>query len=281
MHKIALWFFSFKLVFCSCNTDNTASGFLTRSGQDYHICQIGKMPPQVPESSGIVFNQDSTCWTHNDGGNASALYQINTQGKLLATLGLPKLPNYDWEDLSTDNLGNLYIGDFGNNRNDRRELFIYKLNPKNPLRIDTIKFSYADQKAFPPIKPEKNFDCEAFFWLKGSLYLFSKNRGDKKVKYYKIPDQAGTYRIAPEKSIYLQASITGASVSPKKDKFVLLGYGKMYFFKIIDEKNLFSKPYLCLKLARGQTEAIAFIDDKHLLITNEKGKIFLLTLKAN
>jgi hypothetical protein len=272
MLRLALWLFSAKLVFCSCRPEQRESGFKT---QTYTIRQTGRLPQVVNESSGLAWAKDSTLWTHNDGNNGSFLYRVSQKGKLLQILHLPTIHNLDWEDLAQDTLGNLYIGDFGNNFNDKTTLKVYKLNPHYPQRIDSLCFRYADQTEFPPPPGQLNFDCEAFFWFRGNLYLFSKNRGEMQVKYYVLPDQPGSYILPPSpKTAFLQTQITAADISPDGKMFALLGYGKTYLFRLTDSTNLFAEPFVCLKLVRGQTEGLVFKNNRTLVISNEQGKLF-------
>jgi hypothetical protein len=280
-YKVVLWLFSAKLLFCSCGPEKRESGFQTLGLKHYHIRQLGHFPAVINESSGLAWATDTTLWTHNDGRNGAYLYEVSLSGKLLHTHYFPKLVNRDWEDLAQDPYGNLYIGDIGNNFNDKKALHIYKLNLHKPSHIDSITFSYADQPSFPPLDTKDwNYDSEAFFWMDHRLYLFSKNRGTKQVKVYVMPDTAGIYQLNPEpQTIFLKAQVTAADVSPDKSHFALLAYGKLYLFRLTDRKSLFATPYLCLKLARGQAEALVFKSNTELIISNEQGKLFRLQLE--
>ena len=77
--------------------------------------------------------------------------------------------NTDWEDITQDE-NHLYIGDFGNNLGDRRDLRIYILNKSDLLpSSDTIpvagiiSYSYENQTDFTPAANLTTpWDCEAF-----------------------------------------------------------------------------------------------------------------------
>ncbi len=74
---------------------------------------------------------DSSAWFIEDNGNSDNLYKSNFKGKLIQQLDVKNHKNTDWEDLTKDETGNLYIGDFGNNDNTRKNLVILKLpNPE-------------------------------------------------------------------------------------------------------------------------------------------------------
>lgn len=48
-------------------------------------------------------------------------------GNLVRTITIEGVENNDWEDIAKDKNGFTYIGDFGNNDNDRKNLAIYKV----------------------------------------------------------------------------------------------------------------------------------------------------------
>lgn len=262
--------------FCGCYKDKKQAGFLPHR-RNYAIEQIGKMPQRdVPESSGLELTDDGNFWTQADGENPAALYKINAAGQLLQTLSIPHTTNLDWEDLAQDDAGNIYIGDFGNNLNSRRNLRIFRVNEKSPNQVDTIQFSYQDQKEFPAAKNNQNFDCEAFFYHQENLYLFTKARGRRKtVKVYKVPAQPGKYEVAKLTEIRIDNMITAADVNPAGDKIALLGYGNIYLFEITGQDNFFNGKKYCLSFAKsGQAEALVFLNNEDFIFTNEGGKIF-------
>lgn len=276
--KILLFLFSVKTALSTCQCENNKSGF--ESGRRlYSVTQLGKLSRVVNESSGLEMAETAnTYWTHNDQG-VSALYKINNRGQVRDTLLLRDARNQDWEDLAQDPSGNLYIGDFGNNSNTRRNLAIYKVKPHTKQPAGQILFRYNDQVAFPPSKQEMNFDCEAFFWHADSLYLFSKNRGSNRVKLYSLPDKPGIYVTQNTGEIYIKSQVTAADINPSQTMMAVLSYGKVFLFQITPGKSLLSNPYECIRLPRGQTEALVFVNDTDFVITNEKGNLFLVERK--
>ena len=234
------------------------------------------------ESSGLARNtQNGSFWTHNDSGGKPELYEVDKNGDLLSTRTVAGARNVDWEDLAQSPDGTLYIGDMGNNNNARRDLTIYTL-PSDGSPTSTITFSYAEQKAFPPASEELNYDCEAFFYHNDYLYLFSKNRSKpaRPVKMYALPAQPGTYnQIAAVDSMSINTQVTSADINPSGTTFALLTYGKILLFGVSDGVIDFINPQDCIKIGKMQAEAIIFLNDKDLLITNEQQKMYLVRPK--
>ncbi len=280
--KFLLFLFQLKLLTGGCACEVRKQGF-SRGNQRFSVEKLTNLPKIINESSGIVMSSrkdSSTFWTHNDSGGKAEIYEIDLAGNLRNTIPLPDTQNIDWEDITRDNLGNLYIADIGNNSNTRRSLTIYKVTPLPPYSVEKINFHYADQNQFPPKPTEMNFDSESLFWAKDSLYFFSKNRGNKLVSMYAIPAQGGEYAVIPKSQISIKGMVTGAAISPSGKEFVLLTYGKLLFFEVNQGEINFSKPKYCVKFAHKQTEAITYLSEDKLLITNEQGKVFLLSIKS-
>lgn len=266
----------FQTLLCGCSADRNRADFEIAETQ-YTIRKIGKMDKQeIRENSGFELAEDGNFWTHADGDNLPVLYKVGAAGKLLATIDIPNTTNLDWEDLAKDDEGYIYIGDFGNNNNRRNNLRIFRINENDPSRTDTITFAYADQKEFPPPKADRNFDCEAFFYFKNNLYLFSKNRGTNgEVKMYKIPAKPGTYQAEMVDSLPIASRITAADISPDGNTMVLLGYGNLYIFDNNGSDQFFESKKYCIPIAKsGQAEALVFVNNRDFVFSNEGGKIF-------
>jgi hypothetical protein len=278
MHKLMYLWLAVKTVLCSCQPDHKENGF-SKVRSDYKISKAGKLPSVADESSGLANGtKPGTFWTHNDSGGNPELYEINEKGKLLSTRQVRNARNIDWEDLAEDHNRNLYIGDFGNNSNKRKTLDIYKLSATadNP---EKITFRYQNQTAFPPPADEMNYDCEAFFHFNNHVYLFSKNRskGNDKVFMYQLSDQPGSYSTVPADSININSQVTSADISPDGRTFALLTYGKILLFAVEDGTINFKHPTGCFKIVKKQAEALLFLNNTDMLITNEQGQIYRVT----
>lgn len=272
-YQILIFLFAAKTALNSCNFEERTLDF---EKQKFKIERIGKLDPIVNESSGVIPSPWSeNLLTINDSGGKPELYEVNEKGELIKTHPVPDARNIDWEELAVDKEGNIYIGDFGNNKSKRKNLTIYKY--KNG-KTEQINFRFADQTFDETAINE--YDCEAFFWKNDSLYIFTKSwvPGKKKTRLYVCPDQPGNYDLYPKDEITVKAQVTGADISPSKNSFVLINYGKIFFFRIEDGSVNFKHPQWCVSMGKSQTEAIMYEDENTILFTNEQRRIFRMHL---
>lgn len=251
------------------------------------ISELYTLPKQLKEVSGIVFTESSKLlWTLEDSGNANEIYGLDSQGNIKKTITIAQTENTDWEDITKDKLDNLYIGDFGNNDNTRKDLAIYKiakdsLNNQSVVPSYKISFAYPEQTEFPPKKTKLFYDVEAFVEYKNNFYLFTKNRSkgfDGTTLLYKIPNKAGFHQAEllgqfKAEGDYQNAAITSATISPDGKKVVLLSHSQIWIFQDFTSDNFFSASVNKVDLQHfSQKEAIGFKDNNTLLIADEKTK---------
>lgn len=244
-----------------------------------------KLPNVLNENSGILIDLDGNVWMHNDSGNKPEIYQIDENCQIVRTIRVVGAENIDWEDITSDRKGRVFIGDFGNNLNDRENLAIYiipdpSLADSNEIIADKILFTYSDQNDYPPVISERNFDMEAFFWYKDSLYLFSKNRTDPfdgYTKLYVLPDKAGKYVANFKDSLFLAYGnmelnwITAVDISQDDSKIALLSSNKMWILSDFQNDSFFKGTITAFLFSTmTQKEGLAFIDNDRLLISDER-----------
>ena len=246
---------------------------------------VTKLPKKLKEVSGIVPAANDTYWVIEDSGNADNLYRVNLDGELLQKVNIKNAKNRDWEALSRDTLGNIYIADFGNNSNKRQDLVIYKVpeptNAQEEVRAEKIKFHYPDQKRFPPKARNFNFDAEALFYASGYLYIVNKNRSTpftNNVSVYRVPAKKGEYEAEKIGNIKTcgdryWCQVTGAEMSPDGKTLAVLGYGNIWLIQtdLENGKVLSGKMESIDHGASSQLEAACFLDNYTLLLADEQG----------
>ncbi|MBC3538434.1 hypothetical protein ACFSC6_16390 [Rufibacter sediminis] len=250
---------------------------------NYDLLETSKMGKKtVPESSGLEASADGNFWTHPDAGNEAVLYKINQSGELLETMNVQGGKNNDWEDIARGEDGFLYLGDMGNNENTRQDLQIVKVDEKTKKVVGTIPFKYADQTEFPPAKENLNYDVEGFLMHNNAFYLFTKNRGKGDwVKLYRVANQPGAAQtVQPLDSVQITTKITAADISPDGLHIALLGEGWTYLFEADSPEQAFKGKKEQIPLGKvGQAEGLVFVNDTDMMISNEKGTLFMLRLK--
>jgi len=244
------------------------------------------LPKKLKEVSGIALSQDQKMiWAIEDAGNKNVVYGLNRQGVLVADVLVENAENNDWEDITKDADGSIYIGDFGNNDNERQNLSILKLDLKNESQkstnvIQTTKFHYQGQTEFPPKKSDLLYDCEAFVEKDGSFYLFTKNRSkgfDGSFLVFQIPNKEGNFEAKLIGKLKLEggyndAAITSATIN-SKNQIVLLTHKNIHVLSGFTANDFNSAKIQKISLNHNsQKEAIVFVDDKTLLIADEKDK---------
>ena len=246
-----------------------------------------ELPKEVSETSGVFFH-NGRLWTHNDSGGKPILYGIDTTTfKITQRVTLANAKNKDWEDVCSDG-ENVYIGDFGNNKGNRKDLKIYILPTSSipdsgdaTLEVDSINFSFGDQTEFDKRKVH-DFDCEAMFATDDNLYLFSKGWSSGTTRLYRLSKKPGKQVAEVVNGFDSQGLITGADYDRENHILVLVGYVKTiwkpFIYLIFDfEENgtrLSHRRFEMPQLTGAQTEGICFFDDGRCYVTSETLKSF-------
>ena len=243
------------------------------------------------EPSGLVKSRvwENIYWSHNDSEDEPRIFPVRREGSvvesrrynLLEGIVIPDAVNVDWEDIATDNAGNLIIGDFGNQGgNDRRDLVLYIINEPSPTQRKTcvksrIFFSYPDQKKIPD--DILNFDAEALFWTNERLYILTKHRSNTYTKLYRldsiVPDKVNPLTLLD--TFDIRGQVTGADVTPDGKKLAVLTYTAIWLFEVyIESDAYFDGRISWLPIDIGQCEAICFDGDNLIISSNEQGGDF-------
>ena len=256
----------------------------------YEVVQLAhlklvKIDAQLKEVSGLEFDKQNRLWAINDSGDEPILYWVKEDGTVGRTIQIQNAKNHDWEDMTQDDFGHFFIGDFGNNAKDRRWLTIYKIENPIDIKGDTtqaeiIKFTYADVLNTAPGAKEDNYDLEAFVYFKRQLYLFTKNRDvpfDGKTHLHRIGDHAANYKAQYVSSFTTCTGlqelcwITSAAMSPDRSKLVLLDSERLWLFENWQDDDFFSGDVYKIKLGIvTQKEGVTFFDNNTVVFTDEE-----------
>jgi len=267
----------------SCTYPTTTTALITKA----------TLASAVNESSGLLYTGGSV-WTHNDSGNPAVLFRVDsTSGQVLQQVSISNFTNTDWEDLAAS-AQYVYIGDFGNNNGDRRDLRILRVAKSDlgasatTATAQAVNFSYPDQTDFTPRSNAHDFDCEAFFFANDSLHLFTKNWVDLQTRYYTVPATPGTHVAHLKGTFNVNGLVTAADLNPAGSTAALLGYnatnGTTFMWLL---SGFQAAGYLKANKRRielpsalliGQGEGMCFVKNGRIFISNEQISNALLTV---
>lgn len=247
----------------------------------YTYQKTAYLDSSIKESSGLLCIQDTLLLTHSDSGNMPYLYITNVSGKLLKKVYIKDVHLLDWEAITSDKNA-IYIADIGNNALQRQQFSIYCipliLNKDTLQPNKKIVYVYPDQKSYPKYR---NHDAEAIFCAEPYLYIFTKNYGRKSTDLYRIDTRKDSVQTAVWIAhSYLDSYVTDVAYNPQKQEIALLTYGFVYLYHTKLDSTFFKQARLNvrLRIPPSQTEAIAYLNNNTLIITNEKRRIFTLSL---
>lgn len=199
--------------------------------QDLEILPVEsdmKISLLLGEISGMAYEEDDI-YALNDGGNGPYIFQLDIHtGRTKERYRIDNIRNKDWEELAIYK-GYLYIGDFGNNRGNRRDLTIHR------IRIDSLDYAdppvsstaigYSQQKSFKRSRHDHRWDCEAMVVCKDGIYLFSKNWKSRVTEMYEVKE-GEMNNLSPADSFDAGFLVTGAYYDSVHDGLYLCGYYK-------------------------------------------------------
>ncbi len=243
--------------------------FLVTSCHTDRLKTIAKIPDNLKETSAIekVVYSD-LLWTIEDSGNKNNIYGLDLGGKIVKDIDISNADNEDWEDLTSDASGNLYIGDFGNNSGKRKLFTIYKVSNLDTDKTDAQRIDFK----LPKVAKAKDF--EAFFLYKANFYIFSKS--NKTVMLLKVPNTPGQHTATYLTDIKLKeknTKVTSAAISPDGKTVVLLNHDKLIRLTHFSEDHFFEGHMEFIHFEHdSQKEGICFKDNSSVYITDERTK---------
>lgn len=245
-----------------------------------NVTAKGTMPQEVPETSGLVF-LNGKLYTHNDSGNTPQLFEVDTLNlEVSRTITIENAENVDWEDLASDD-NYLYIGDFGNNNGDRRDLTIYRVSigeveTSDLVMAGQISFTYEDQTSFES-SPNSDWDAEALTVLGDELLVFTKEWQLMGSKVYAIPKTPGNYTVTSVASLSVNGLVTAATYNEATEVLYLLGYSQLlqpFLYKVENLNSIagFSSggEKINLNIGFAQAEGLTNVSENRYLFSSEE-----------
>lgn len=250
------------LVLAGCNSQDALSEGV-RPVSCRPVSSLLPLPPEIPESSGLVFGVEhpNLLWTMNDSGGAPELFALDRAGRLVGRVRVAGARNVDWEDMAqgacpTSTPGRpsnpaglaesherscLYVADVGDNLEVRDVLTIYRVPEPNPWDLSTELAT-----GFPLRFPHGPRDVEAIFLLPGEqLYLVTKGRNHP-VEVYRYPGSLRADELVTlewvqnltERVPRGAGLVTGGSATPAGDRVALRSYASLFLYRVTDDFQL-------------------------------------------
>lgn len=227
----------------------------------------------LTELSGIIQTKKSgEYWGINDKGNRPLLFRFTQNGKPLQTVSSRSLTNNDWEAITSDHQGTLYIGDIGDNNRTRKQYSIFTFmepseSSKKITSVKRIDFQYPKNKSY---------NSEAMFFYNDNLYVITKEK-DKRdsPKLFQLTVSGGQTKVKVSEvgELKIKDRVSDAAISANGNHLAVLADNTLYISFIQSEKDLSQKPEFSFQIEYGNCEGICFDGDK-LVISNENGNLW-------
>src|SRR5262245_18146443 len=235
------------LLLASLLTASLTPGNAVEPGEDVApgVRLLARMSdPRIEESSGIIASRRYTdvFWTHNDGGGPKkqVLYAIDRKGNTRASFPVVGVTLHDWEDITIDNAGHLYIGDIGNKDSKRDALAVYEIEEPNP-QADAGPIAL--KRAWKLRFPQAPFDCESLFVWKDHGYVVSKVFNNARAQIFRFPLKETNRPLTLElvATTKIESPVTGADISADGTLLGLVAKNGAYVFRIDGDVRRVSK----------------------------------------
>ena len=245
------------------------------------LAMVGGLPPldfllPANEASGLVASRRYAgvyYWLRDGGGSTPATPRAALWAMRLSATGVPQavrghdlfpfyrtpgVSNMDWEALTIDGDGSIWIGAIGANNcvNQQR---LYRFAEPDPSLDSALELEAEYTIRFPdnPRAGCTTYNSEAMFWLDGHLYLVAKTHGSPVYRVDLPPAMAGEARLVRLGELgHGVDNISVAGLSDDRSRLV-----------VADHKNIWvyasSDPQLC-----GDAYVVDVISRPHRWQTN-------------
>ncbi|HQP97707.1 MAG TPA: hypothetical protein PLY86_04585 [bacterium] len=230
--------------------------------------------PLMDEFSGVIpATQAGEYWGLND--DDPWICRFNSEGQILQTVTFVGLENHDWEAMTSDSQGNLYIGAIGNNAYQENKDYQILILPVPASGVTQVQDFQVRSFRFPD---GKLYDCNGLFFLNGELYTITKPpfASSKFLsqwpKIFRIPLIAsGETALAEEIGLLCTPGRpTDAAYSPAQQMLAVLSYHGLSLYTVTQVSDLINPPFHNTFGQFGTCESVCFDGDEILLGNEER-----------
>jgi len=243
----------------------------------------------ITESSGLAASRQhpGVFWTHNDSGNGPFIFAITREGHFLGEYPVSAVKNTDWEAISIDDEGHLYIGDLGNNVHHRDRVMVYRVDEPDPATVGPKSrgAALAVNKIWRLKHPDKPFDAESLVIWQGKGYVISKLLTGENAGLYRFDlsaDDPDGITLEHVGDLPIRSPVTDAAISTDGKQLAVMSVTGPNLFQIDGDVTNACKtqPAHVTYFDPGDMnmEGICFVEEG-LLASTEQGQMLLFDYK--
>lgn len=206
----------------------------------------GEVHADLYEISAIVasWRNPGVLWVLQDAYNEPVLHAMDATGNALGTLTLDGVENIDWEALAVgvcDEGTCLWVGDIGNNRQDREEVRLLRV-PEPEVPAGGGMALHATPAVFPLVYAEGAVDAEALAVTPDGTPVIVSKRYDWTAGIYLVEDpnpgvvgtpvRVGTLSTARDGETDMEGAVTAADLWPDGSRLLIRTYGRVWEFDV-------------------------------------------------
>ena len=259
----------------------TGCGVWSGAGPGCGVIESARAFPEgLAEASGVApsLTNPGVYWTHSDDAGPGVLWAVDAQGAVLGEVQLEGVRLFDAEDLAAARCGEascLYLGDIGDNYDQRDSLLVYRVIEPEPR-----SGSVTSQRLVMTL-PDGARDVEALFVLPGErLFLVTKGQ-EQPVTVYRYPGQLRPDTLVmleevqrlSETARVLPRQVTGAAAAADGSVVAIRTYETLLFYHWDGAKLiLLESCTVNLRTIReAQGEGVGVGEDGLVVLTSEGG----------
>lgn len=243
----------------------------------------------LKEASGLAASRKNphVLWSHNDSGDLSRVYALDTNAKHLGTFLLKGVKARDWEDIAVgpgpvEGKHYLYVGDIGDNESKFDVKYIHRvLEPDIKMAEIGQDLALAGSETISFRYPDGRRDAETLMVDPRSRDIYIVSKWESNVRVYRAPyPQSTEQTITVEHVATLNlTNVVGGDISPSGQEIIIKTYGAIYYWRKSTNENcwrIFDKqPVSVPYIPEPQGEAVCWRADAlgYYTVSEEAGGI--------
>ncbi|MGW8283295.1 MAG: hypothetical protein ACWGON_08360 [Gemmatimonadota bacterium] len=222
------------------------------------VSVVATLPESLREASGIAADprREGLFWLHNDGGNETVLFGVDSLGVVLAEVRVLNVVNRDTEDIAIGPCGSdwcAYLGDIGDNRSRQSSVWVYRIplpdlsdlpdpDGTGMAANEVTELEVSASASWELVYPDKPKDAEGLVidGRRGQLAIVSKGRRNAGIILYAIDlaqlEQGDTLprtlrrvgRLAIPTGGSASQLVTAADLSPDGSILAIRSYASLF-----------------------------------------------------